>query len=782
MPPQPLLPGTSFGAWRVSPIAETRFDLPDTSMAGGMDSAFFLTRNRNVIPHEYPCRTAFAAAFRDRRPEVRSAPDFTTNHLCFEAPDLDLSGFWFRPTRIAAWAKTRLVAAAEGTARFRLSTCGGAVLFVNGREAGFLAPYLRNQERSIEIVAQMPEGTSELEIFLDDLAERDTRFAVRLDWLDGPPARAVPPFEADPVAVAEVEAALAAMHFERPSLASGEIRLVLPVPLPRDARATLHVAEEMGATGSRPAGSAHLPASAPTAVLARAEDLPAGFRTLAVSLEADGFAASRKLGLEVVRGGEAAPADLPARIAEALHHVAEHGEPDSVTALARLALGRTGAATEALIERDLGPIADCWDCADFALVPLLWARRRYGSSLSPTLRAQIDATAAGYRYWLDEPGNDVQWYFSENHALLFHTAAYLAGDSLPETRFTRSGRTGAEQSAVGRDRVRAWLDHFERWEMAEFNSAPYFPIDLKGLCALFALAPDADIAARAGRGIARLVEIVANSAHQGVLTAAQGRSYEHSLCPAAALELSSVARLLWGKGGFGSRFHCLPLLALCLRDHGLVLPDLAARAFWAGDGAQEWCFRQGENGFTGLYHYKCRAFAIGSAARYRWGEWGYQETLIHARLGEDPQAQILDQPPRRARPGRLRTALLLGRQRFDPARPAIPRPLHRRLRRRAAPARPHPRLVPARRLRRERRARRRRLRPRRRRPRRPPRRRPPRDGDLRPQRQLRAPPRRPPRPLGPAARRHRPPRRLRRLPHPLRRPVPPRDRRRPHRR
>ena len=65
--------------------------------------------------------------------------------------------------------------------------------------------------------------------------------------------------------------------------------------------------------------------------------------------------------------------------------------------------------------------------------------------------------------------------------------------------------------------------------MAEFNSAPYFPIDLKGLAALFALAPDPDIRARAGRAIARLAEIVANSAHHGMLTAAQGRSYEHSL-------------------------------------------------------------------------------------------------------------------------------------------------------------------------------------------------------------------------------------------------------------
>jgi hypothetical protein len=149
-----------------------------------------------------------------------------------------------------------------------------------------------------------------------------------------------------------------------------------------------------------------------------------------------------------------------------------------------------------------------------------------------------DAAIAGYRYWLDESGNDAQSYFSENHALLFNTAAYLAGHLLPQARFARSGRSGAEQSAVGRERVLGWLDHFERWEIAEFNSAPYFPIDLEGLTALFALAPDAEIRGRAGRAIARLVEIVANACHQRLLTAAQGRSYEYSLRPGRALGCS----------------------------------------------------------------------------------------------------------------------------------------------------------------------------------------------------------------------------------------------------
>ena len=136
--------------------------------------------------------------------------------------------------------------------------------------------------------------------------------------------------------------------------------------------------------------------------------------------------------------------------------------------------------------------------------------------------------------------------------------------------------------------------------MAEFNSAPYFPIDLKGLTALYALSPDADLRERAGKGIVRLLGIVANSAHKGVLTGAQGRSYEHTLRASRTLELSAIARLVWGSGSYGSRFHAVPQLAVVLRDHGLDLPDVSDRAVWAEDASQEWTFAQGANRFARL--------------------------------------------------------------------------------------------------------------------------------------------------------------------------------------
>lgn len=629
--------------WRLGETVESRYDVADRPMKGEMDPFFFLTKHKNFIPHEYPCRTQFAAERREKRPEPLGAFSPHRIWLPFGSPRVDLSGFWFRPTVIGTWAQTVLSSGNAGTARLRLRTCGGAVLFVNGTEIGWMAPYGRNLETAQDFEVELVAGLNDIRIWFDDLAERDARYYFQLDYLSGPAVEHALPVSAPGDVAAAIESALEAMHFERPAYTGGEVALAVDVPLPVAAEVAIEVEGDFMSIEEPVTFTTRLAAGATRLPIAATEELPADFRHFKVSLTASGFTVSRVFGVEICHADRqgAAPIAMGDRIAEALDEVANHGEADTVRALARLATGRGGAETDAMILGALPAIEDCHDCADFILVPLLWCRHGFADAIGGEVRERIDAAILNYRYWMDEPGNDVQWYFSENHALLFHAAAYLAGHMFPDARFVRSGRSGAEQSAVGLARVRDWLDHFEQWEMAEFNSAPYFPIDLKGLTALYALAPDADVRDRAGAAIVRLLEIVARSAHHGVLTGAQGRSYEHTLRPARSLELSGVARLAWGKGFYGKRFHALPQLALCLRDQGLELPPhLAEIAGFNREGGQEWCFAQGQNRIAKLYHYKTRDYAMGSAAAYRWNEWGYQETVLHLRLGDNPDAQV----------------------------------------------------------------------------------------------------------------------------------------------
>jgi hypothetical protein len=641
-----LAPGAPITWWQVSTLSETEYDVPDAPMEGEMDSTFFLTKDKNIIPHTYPCRTAYIGEARGVEPEPFFAPDWSRarNVLPMGSDFLDVSGFWHRATRLGGWARTAVNARKAGPARLRLGTAGAAKLHVNGAPAGWLAPARRNAMAEAEFDVTLAEGRNEISVWFEDLAERDAVVRVKLVWVAGPEAEAALPYDAPDASVHAVAEAIAAMHLDAKHYDNAEIRLVLPVPFPGPVEVRVTVAGDFMAHGAQ-GFALSVPAGAREVHLCHSGALRPNYLYFHLALACEGFATEATLGAEITSLSALGPvpASPQARIAEALGWIAAHAEDDTETALACLDIGtpETLARAEAIIAHELRGIERCHDCADFALVPLIWGRLRYGDRLPAALVKRIDAAMLAYRYWMDEPGNDVQWYFSENHALLFHTAAYLAGHHLQEATFARSGRRGRDQAAIGKVRLDGWFDHFEAAEMAEFNSVAYFPIDLKGLTALFALAPDARIRARAGAAIARLVTIVANSAHHGALTAAQGRSYEHTLCTTTTSELSGLARLLWGMGGYGAHVNALAQVALALRDDGLVLADLADRAGWLDAGtAQEWCFWQGRDAFARLYHHKTAETAMGSAAHYRWGDWGYQETLIHARIGRDPRAQI----------------------------------------------------------------------------------------------------------------------------------------------
>ena len=639
---RPLPAGSPICYWRVSAIAQEEYNVPDTTMSGHMDAQFFLTKEKNFIPHEYPCRTQFVSERRGKRPVIVEKQGPGRIWTPFGSPRVDLSGFWFRATAVSAWAETRIEAETAGTATLKLSCCGGAILFVNGAEAGAMSVYQRNFETDQAFEVELKAGLNQIAVFFDDLAERDARYFFELDYCDGPAAAVSLALPCESELADEIEQMLETMHFERPAYSSGTVAFNCPQTVSRDLDVEILVAGDFLAeehdtfTATLPAGSSRL-------VVGDVSAFHSDFRHFDVRLTAGGLTLSRPFTVEIARcedQGEP-PESLDERVEEALRHVADNGYADAISALARLGLGLGDAETEAMIEVSLPKIENCHDCADFHLVPLLFGRIRYGHLLSEEIRARIDAATLNFRYWMDEPGNDVQWYYSENHALLFHTAAYLAGHFHAGEIFVRANVTGAEQSKRGAARLRDWFDHFEEWEMAEFNSVPYFPIDLKGLTTLYALAHDADIRERAGKAILRLIAVVAASAHHGTLTAAQGRSYEHTLMAARTSELSAIARVLWSRGYFGRTFQTLPQFLLCLRDFDLVIPEgNGDTACMSGTDGQEWTFSQGENRFAHLYHYKTAETAMGSLARYRWGEWGYQETVLQLRIGRNPDAQI----------------------------------------------------------------------------------------------------------------------------------------------
>ena len=68
-----------------------------------------------------------------------------------------------------------------------------------------------------------------------------------------------------------------------------------------------------------------------------------------------------------------------------------------------------------------------FDCADFRCQLLFKIYKDCGEKLSDRCRALIKNTFLGFKYFMDEPGNDSMCYWSENHQIMFAVSEYLAG-------------------------------------------------------------------------------------------------------------------------------------------------------------------------------------------------------------------------------------------------------------------------------------------------------------------------------------------------------------------
>ena len=173
------------------------------------------------------------------------------------------------------------------------------------------------------------------------------------------------------------------------------------------------------------------------------------------------------------------------------------------------------------------------------------------------------AAFLGYRYWLDAPGNDVMWFWSENHVLCFHTAQLIAGTLFPDDIFPSHGKTGRDMAAEAEARLIRWFDAIDDDGLCEWNSAAYYPIDFLGLFTLHDMAPA--LRDRVRKVLDRIFVMTGLHTTGGVPAGSQGRAYEKEMLAGPATELGSVAAIAFG-GDFRPGLDRAATL-FCLSDY-----------------------------------------------------------------------------------------------------------------------------------------------------------------------------------------------------------------------
>lgn len=211
------------------------------------------------------------------------------------------------------------------------------------------------------------------------------------------------------------------------------------------------------------------------------------------------------------------------------------GSPLSLLAFDEVAR-RTGDQPDlsAATVADFAPIFDKLeafeDTSDFDVNRLITLYLRAGDDLDPDLADAVRQHLLAFKYWWTEPTPDGivddQYYWTENHQIIYLADEYIAGQAFPDDTFTNSGMTGAEHVAHALPRLQKWFEWRARFGFSEWLSNVYWNEDLMGVLLLAEFADDPDVAREASMVLDMMFVELAGHVRAGTFGATHGRSYQ----------------------------------------------------------------------------------------------------------------------------------------------------------------------------------------------------------------------------------------------------------------
>ncbi|MBB4008802.1 hypothetical protein [Allorhizobium taibaishanense] len=627
--------GETVTAWLVSPLIATSFP---GEPAPAEDRADYRFINGFVDVGDLPCRKAFWATMVGRL--IAPEWDWPVDRLNLPGANrrVEFTHFWHGPTHVRRWLRGTFKAPMARSLALRLKTCGGVRIWVNGVEQVRFEPFRRNVESATDIVLTLSEGDNDILVHTEDLAERDTVWFVELEVTDQVPVAVQLPAALDAETIDRLEGLIRSVRPARDVFVNEPLQLLFdeaaPVDVPVEVRVYSH--------GHDRALLVHeqlvLGAGESVVTIPQTRGIADGYHGIDLRLGEGVSTAGRVLDAAFISdvSPKISTGSLAERKREALVYSARHGAPRIGRVLAMAASGEVDEAVlERLITDTLASIDRRDDCSDFIMVPLLWLLGAYPNVLSEDLLARVRQSVLNYRYWVDEPGNDVMWFWSENHVLCFHTSQLLAGQLFPDAVFSASGRTGTAQAALARHRLHRWFDSSEAHGLAEWNSAAYYPIDFIGLLALEHWA-EPEIAARARGQLDLIFRMIALHTLAGVPAGSQGRAYDKELRAGPLTELAPFAYVAFGEGWLNGGVASLPMF--CASDYQPPA-DLAPLARLEEGRRIEARYAQGLEAGR-LTVFKTEASQLSTVVDHKTGTKGHQQHVLDIRLAGHPMARL----------------------------------------------------------------------------------------------------------------------------------------------
>lgn len=577
-----------------------------------------------------PVRTEYLKerAFETEEPVL---PECGRVYFPFEAEKIEYSGFWMQPHNVTFGAQITLHVPEKGSYPFIITTCGGVKVFAGGRQQTALYSYNRNQEADKEISLSLDQGDNVIYVLTNDLAERDTQFYFKLRYTGTKTLEGCLPRKARPEALDKIRAIFRGMFLDRFNYRNNAIDLHFeqPVDEPLTVRVELVFTDAHTSTEGR-CKEVSLRSGDSKVYIGDLLYKKVGMVRISIKTMVGDVELSRQIDFEYYdeslrQSGNTKT--IQQRKREALNFISRYGLNDFQKVLALKETHVEEALAEQILEEELFRLNERYDCSDFRMPALIYAYR--SQAFTGSQKQRIRETLLNFRYWFDEDGNDVMWFFSENHALNFHVSELLAGELFPDERFTNSGMTGAEHQRKAGKLLREWFDNFFRHGFNEWNSSVYIPIDMIAFFALYDMTQDAQMKALAQKALDKTFQVLGTNSFQGVVAASYGRIYFKNLIGRRTGESTALNYIASGQGCLNQHSFSVTLFALSAYEPS---EEILNRYYVPEEGKVTRSVEGEEQ--VSLYSFKTPDYIMGSAYNYHPGEPGTQEHMLQVMIGD----------------------------------------------------------------------------------------------------------------------------------------------------
>ncbi len=611
--------GQCFTSWVTSKIIEApflapmvAFDFP--SYHPGQIDWRTLVEEYGVSPvrrHFLEKRTFFS---------LSSPLDMAYDHVAisYDSDMMDFSGFWYYPTEVTAYSKLFIESDEETLLPLDVVANGSLLAWVNGREAFRVLSERLNSDTRSSVTVPLIKGHNELVVAVNELGERNTMIRFSLRNMSDKTIMTSVPVKISEEESESIRTFIKSLDMEMKDgklfFSSASLTLSLDLVLADEKHNSKKISLEKGE---------------------RSFFCPDTFFGHIIIVDVSyGGAVFRKGFYRFEKEKPFFPIATTERERKEMYidNLLRKNDPSPALFIAGLSRGiNLYDRCERSVRNSMERIARRADCSDFRLTEIIWMYILGKDILPPALLEEFKACMLDYRYWFTEKGNDVMWFFSENHALSLHACEYIAGSLFPDDVFSNSKMTGRGHMAHALLMIREWFSCVLEYGYTEWCSVNYLPIDMLGYMTLLKFSEDEEIEVLCRRALDMTFGIYAMQCYRGMLLGANGRAYINDVLSPTDIQANSFCYFAWGTpyAPYGYK----PTLYALLEEY--ECPSSLCETALLGKGETlERHFVQGHNQVE-VTIVKTADYFMGSSSSPLEGKKGDQEHLFDAMVGDE---------------------------------------------------------------------------------------------------------------------------------------------------